>query len=245
MKKLLFMFVSVMMLVGCSVKSPEQVSVLTIQNPNPPTVDVTVSTKDDEVKVKRLDLTSARVTYLTSEVNSESVNKVIGDIQEFNNSGSGPIYLILDSPGGSVIDGARLITAMQASKSPIYAVDTGLAASMAFVILEHANQRLAVPRSVLMAHPASIGLMYQGELDKAVSRLSFLKRFVDKMDYYIAARSGMTYEEFKLRSNREFWIDSSDALKQHFLDGVVSIRLPVTSMFGFGTSKLNKDFTLE
>lgn len=199
----------------------------------------------DTVTAKHLDLSNANVTYLTSEVDERSVGVVLKDIQTFNDSNNLPIYLILDTPGGSVIDGANIISAMQTSKNPVIAIDVGIAASMGFMILEHANQRLATPRAILMAHPAGIGMMMGGDLDKTVSRLSFLKRFVDKMDYYIAQRANIPYNDFKLKSDREFWLDSNDALSQHFLDGVVSVKLPAKSLLSFGSNKLKEAIKME
>lgn len=243
MKKLLLML-SVITLSACS------------QNTNPPlefNLPNTTFTQPIEsimpptasTKVQLLDLRNANVTYMTQEVGTDSVNAVLADMEKFNNKNNNPIYLILDTPGGSVIEGARLITAMQTSKNPVYGIDTGLAASMGFMILEHAAKRLAVPKAILMAHPASIGMGFQGELDKAVSRLAFLKRFVDKMDRYVAIRAGVTYEAFKLKTSSEYWLDSEDALAANYLDAIVAIKLPSSTTFGLGNNKLRNSLDME
>jgi ATP-dependent Clp endopeptidase proteolytic subunit ClpP len=207
-----------------------------------PTAETTLKKK---LTVRKLDLRYANVTYLTGEVNPQSVNAVIDDIEEFNETSNGPIYLILDTPGGNVLDGGRLISTIQTSKNPVYAVNIGIAASMGFMILEHSHKRMAVPRAILMAHPASIGMMFQGELDKAVSRLSFLKSYVDKMDHYIANRVGVSYDSFKLKSDREFWLDSADALEQHYLDEVVYVKLPSDSNAFMNQNKLKETIKME
>ena len=245
MKKLIIVCILASIL-GCNPlpKADQAPRAITVDSATLAITPVSLETKK-KVTIKSLDLTDANVTFLTSEVNSESVNNVLNDFQRFNDLNDDPIYLVLDSPGGNVVDGSRIISAEQTSKNRIIAIDTGLCASMCFMILEHATERLAVPRAILMAHPASIGMIVQGELDKAVSRLSFFKRFVDKMDYYIAARAGVSYESFKLKSNNEFWMDSFDALDQHYLDGIVSVRLPTKSLFGLGQNKLKEDIRME
>lgn len=230
-------------------------SLLACNTPKTATPDATVNVpapapteqplSEKKMTIHALDLTNANVVYLTNEVNAETVNSAISDLNKFNDLNNLPIYLILDTPGGSVIDGGNLISAMQASKNPVYAVDVGIAASMGFMILEHAHKRFATPRAILMAHPASIGMTLQGDLDKSVSRLSFLKRFVDKMDYFIAQRAGVSYESFKLKSDREFWIDAADALDQHYLDAIVSVRLPTQSIFKFGQNRLKEEIRME
>lgn len=242
MKNLFTLFV-LLALVGCGgARSPH----------HPIILDSTSFTEQPEVfsskllSILHLDLTKANVTFLTTQVSTASVAAVLADFDKFNSKNNNPIYLILDTPGGSVMDGGRLISAMQASKNPIYAVDVGMAASMGFMILEHAHKRFGVSRAILMAHPASLGIMYQGEVDKLYSSLSFLKRYVDKMDRFIAKRAGMTYEAFKLRSDHELWIDSEDALRDHLLDEVVSVKLPNSnSQPKFGDNILLQNFRME
>jgi len=176
------------------------------------------------LKVTKLNLKSAKIVILNDEVNSETANAVIEGIQKANATNSSqPIYLLLDSPGGSVLDGARIISAMQASKAPVYTVCLQICASMAAMILEYGVERYAVDRSIIMFHPASIGAMVQGELDKVVSRFTFLKRYVDKMDYYTAARSGQSYASFKALTSQELWIDAEDALASKLIDKVVRV----------------------
>lgn len=204
--------------------------------------------KDEKaVKVKKLDLTKSNLTFLTTDVNAESVDVVINDINSFNRKSNSPIYLILDSPGGSVMDGARLITTIENSKNKVTCIDIGLSASMAFMILEHCHFRYATPRATLMAHPASLQVMFAGELDKIASRLNYMKRFVDVMDMTIAKRANMPYEKFKLLSQQELWLESRDALRMNLLDGLVYITLPAVTETSpdSGSEKIKRLFKLQ
>lgn len=197
------------------------------------------------VESKLIDLKKGTAVFLTDEVTAETSNKVIDGIREANHNKPGaPIYLFLDSPGGSVLDGARVISAIQASKAPVYTVCLQICASMAAMILEYGHERYAVDRSIVMFHPASVGTQYQGELDKLVSRFSFLKRFVDKMDYYTASRSGQTYESFKAKSSRELWIDAEDALNGKYIDKIVRVDLSSTYNVNFGNNKMREHLNL-
>jgi ATP-dependent Clp protease protease subunit len=198
-----------------------------------------------EVKLHNLDLNKGNVVLLVDEVNTDTVNVAIERIRNFNNEFPGkPIYLLLDSPGGSVLDGARLISTMQASKSPVNTVCLQICASMAAMILEYGKERYAVDRSIVMFHPASISGMISSELDKVVSRYQFLQRYVDKMDRYVAARSGSTYESFKARSNRELWIDAEDALANNLIDKIVRVELTTKEMTDFAQNKMRDKIVL-
>jgi ATP-dependent Clp protease protease subunit len=187
--------------------------------------------------VKTLDTKNAVMSFLTTEVTAASSNGIINTIVNANREGKHPIYLFIDSPGGSVLDGARVISAIQASKVPVYTVCLGICASMAANILEFGTQRYAVDRAIVMFHPASVGGIIQGELDKVVSRYMFLQRYVDKIDVYTASRSHMTYDVFKARTSRELWIDAEDALHDHLIDAVVHVDVSVPQSVDFGSNK--------
>lgn len=128
---------------------------------------------------------------------------------------------MIDSPGGSVVDGSQLISFMEASSVPIHTVCLKLCASMGFVIHQYGKTRLAVDRSFLMAHPASGGT--RGQLDNMISQLNALQRYVTKSNNYIATRSGKTLAEFKELWAFEMWKDAEDSKELGFLDNIVSL----------------------
>ena len=60
-------------------------------------------------------------------------------------------------PGGSVMEGYRIVKAMQASKAPIHVVVKSFAASMAAVITTLAVHSYAYPNAVILHHQMSTG----------------------------------------------------------------------------------------
>lgn len=131
------------------------------------------------------------------------------------------LFILIDSPGGSVLDGGQIVSAIQSIKNST-TICMSMCASMAFIIHQYGKTRYMVDRSLLMAHPASGGV--QGTLEQMQSRLSFISRYVYKMNDFIAKRAGITAEEFKKRWVSEMWLDASDALSQGFTDGLVSVQ---------------------
>lgn len=129
---------------------------------------------------------------------------------------SGPIM-----PGGSVLHGAMIISAMQAAKGKVNTLCVMLCASMAAMIHSYGDERLMLDRAILMYHPASGGL--EGEVDKMASRLGTIQRIVEKMNRNVANRSKLDYTEFKNRTNVEIWIDAEDALREGFTDKIVAV----------------------
>jgi len=172
------------------------------------------------------------------EINSEigpNVFPVINTLKKLDKDNK-PIYLLLNSPGGSVLDGAALIAQMQSMKSPVYTVCTELCASMAAIIHQYGTKRYGLDHSILMFHPASAGAV--GQVNNMVSRAEFLKTYVNKFNDYIVNRSGLTHEAYDKLIAYELWLDAEDSLSRGFLDGIVSLDADVTGPNMNGSDRL-------
>lgn len=166
------------------------------------------------------------IVYVKGQVGAET-DGVAAEISRLSAKGEGPTFLLIDSPGGSVLDGALILSAMEASKVPVYTVCLSLCASMAAVIHQYGSKRYAIDRSILMFHPASGGV--QGTLEQQAARLNTITRYVYKMNAYIAKKANLTLEKYNALTVSELWIDAEDAMKQGFVDGIVSLTLPEES----------------
>lgn len=166
--------------------------------------------------------TPKNVLFLNSVVEEFSVNSLITQLQALEGSKE-PIYLLIDSPGGSVFDGARLITQMESMKTPVNTVCVGLCASMGAMIHSYGKLRLITNRSTLMYHPASGGA--QGQIQNMQTRINYVLQFVGKLEANVQKRSGMAKETYDRRIAYEMWVDSDDAKALHLVDDVVSLNV--------------------
>lgn len=76
---------------------------------------------------------------------------------EYANKSSEPVYIIIDSPGGSVLAGLRFVQIMDRAKAKgvdIRCIVEGMAASMAMHIFGNCSTRYAFETSLLLWHPA-------------------------------------------------------------------------------------------
>jgi len=154
-----------------------------------------------------------QITYF-SERFAEQILE-LGDSKE-------PIVILIDSPGGSVFSGEKIVSAMEAVKSDIYTVCVGMCASMAAIIHQYGTKRLATDRSVLMFHDAAG--MLAGRLNEMLSLLTMVRRKIEKTNHYIANRSKISYEELVRLGANNFWIDAEDAMEKGLVDGLVRIK---------------------
>lgn len=173
-------------------------------------------------RVKTLNLDEQRTILILGEIGNNALTAA-QTIKELEDQSNDPIYLILDSPGGSVIDGNVLVSAIESSSAPVYTVCHRICASMAAVIHQYGKQRMMVDRSVLMFHQASASS--QGTIDEMKSMTDFLYNYIEKTERFIANRADMPYEQYKLSNMKNIWIDSEDATQKKFNDQIISINI--------------------
>jgi ATP-dependent protease ClpP protease subunit len=153
------------------------------------------------------------------------------------------VYVFLDSPGGSIIAGNGIISAMKSSGKKVTCI-AKFAASMAFVILQSCDNRYVTEDSIIMQHVASYGL--RGQAPNNVSFLNFLEKMTKTIDERQAARIGLSYVDFKKVTRDDLWLFGSDAIDFGAADATVNVtcsarlvksrkKVTVRSMFGSST----------
>lgn len=188
-------------------------------NQSPGPISNSIPTKDT-VPVKFIELNNdSRVVILDTPVFDDSVNTVIAELELLRKSGISHVYLVITSPGGSVLAGGRLIAYMDATPLHIDTVCETECASMAAHIHQAGKRRLMIDRSMLMFHRASGGV--SGTIEQMDSQNSFFKLYVDRMDANASRRSGIEFSTFKDMVGRDLYIDSQTALSLHLADGIV------------------------
>ena len=181
-------------------------------------------------KIQKLVLPSDRTIQLVGVV-SENALDVAAKITSLAHVSDMPIYLILSGPGGSVLTGSILISAIQASAAPVYTICDVMCASMDAMIHQYGKKRYITDRTIMMFHPAAAGT--DGDVDRMYSMTKFLKRFTTKMEMEVSKRQGITFEQYKEKTQVNLWIDAEDSLKEGISDGTVNYG------FTFNSADLN------
>lgn len=118
-------------------------------------------------------------------------------IHFYNNQSSElPIFIVIDnSPGGSVMQGYRIMEAMDSSEAPVYVVVKSFAASMAAVITTIADESFALPNAILLHHQMSGGSF--GNLTEQNEQIEVFKEWERRLHVPVAERMGVSLEEFR------------------------------------------------
>ena len=160
---------------------------------------------------------------LKDAVMSGSVTQTINELAKRENNSEPVIYLVLDTPGGSVFAGLNLIHYLKGYKKPVKTV-TIFAASMGFQIVNgNPGDRLIVDTGVLMSHPMSGGL--GGEMGNGLSldnRNGYIKEIIDTMDKRAAARTKgkVSLAEYQKAYDNELWTTGQNAVDAGYADAV-------------------------
>jgi len=100
-------------------------------------------------------LSQERIIFLGQEVNDSIANRIVAFLLYLDSEDpSKPIYLYINSPGGSVTAGMAIYDTMQYIKSEVITICVGLAASMGAFLLASGSpgKRLALPHARIMIH---------------------------------------------------------------------------------------------
>lgn len=170
-----------------------------------------------------IQLSKENSVSLRDVVHSGSVSKVIQELAKKETNDESVIYLVLDTPGGSVFAGIDLINYLKAYKKPVHTI-TSFAASMGFQIAQgNQGKRLISPTGVLMSHPMSGGM--GGEMGDNMSmdrRHGFLKEIIKTMDLEVVARTNgkQTLESYQKEYDNELWTTGQNAVDLGYADEV-------------------------
>lgn len=160
-----------------------------------------------------------RVATLEGGIGQAMIQKAQARILELDEQSKEPIWLRINSGGGSVEAGLVLIDTIGGIQSPIYCVVESKAYSMAAIILTFCDRRYALPHATIMLHEASYGTA--GEDPSNRSRLDFLARYLDRLHIQIASRLEMPVDSYRARIRDAWWLLADEAAKAGVIDAVI------------------------
>jgi len=173
-----------------------------------------------EVPSENIVLTEKNSIRFNEEFSSIYTAKIQGEViaKVSKLASDEPLYLVLDTPGGSVFAGAILIDNLKALGHPIHTI-TVFSASMGYQLVQNMGTRYILPTGVLMSHRAAGGVQGQfyGEIE---SRLQMIKDVVDSLDQIAADRTKTTLDEYKESVQNELWAVGSKAVANNQADAI-------------------------
>lgn len=129
------------------------------------------------------------------------------------------IQLIINSPGGYVTSGFAIYDAMKSITSPVSTICTGLAASMASILLSAGTKgrRFALPNARVMIHQPSGGA--EGPASDIEIQMEEIIKTKKLGAEILANNCGTTVDKIMKDFNRDYWMDADESVKYGIVDG--------------------------
>lgn len=167
-------------------------------------------------------LNKARYILLYDEINSMSADMVVSKLRGMDIINHKPIYLEINSPGGSVPDGMSIINTMEHIKSKVITIISGQACSMAALISICGDKRLIYSNSYWMQHSTSdiVGDYVQYIKD----RTRFLCEFEHRTEKILKIHSKLSDNDIMKIRTGELWLNSEECLKKGVVDEIIDYK---------------------
>ncbi|MBM6960970.1 ATP-dependent Clp endopeptidase proteolytic subunit ClpP [Bacteroides caecigallinarum] len=183
--------------------------------------------EERQLNVTQLDVFSRlmmdRIIFLGTEINDYTANTLQAQLLYLDSIDSGrDISIYINSPGGSVYAGLGIYDTMQFISSDVATFCTGLAASMAAVLLVAGQEgkRSALTHSRVMIHQPLGGAQGQAS-DIEITAREILK--LKKELYTIVAEHSHTdFDKVWADSDRDYWMTAQEAKEYGIIDEVMS-----------------------
>ena len=179
-----------------------------------------------QLNVTQLDVFSRlmmdRVIFLGTDVNDYTANVLQAQLLYLDASDAGKdINVYINSPGGSVYAGLGIYDTMQFIQSDVATICTGMAASMAAVLLVAGTEgkRSALPHSRVMIHQPMGGV--QGQASDIEIEAREIQKLKKELYTIIADHSHTDFDKVWADSDRNYWMTAEEAKEYGMIDQVL------------------------
>ena len=182
--------------------------------------------EERQLNVTQMDVFSRlmmdRIIFLGTEINNGTANVLQAQLLFLDSVDSGKdISIYINSPGGSVYAGLGIYDTMQYINSDVATICTGIAASMAAVLLVSGaeGKRSALTHSRVMIHQPLGGV--QGQASDIEITAREIQKLKKELYTIISDHSHQPYDKVWADGDRDFWMTSHEAKEYGMIDRVL------------------------
>ena len=172
-------------------------------------------------------LSLERILFLGQEVTDGLANAIVAQLLYLDSDDpSKPIYMYINSPGGSVTAGLAIYDTMQHIKSEVVTICVGLAASMGAFLLTGGTKgkRLALPHSRIMIHQPLGGTQGRSQATDIEIEAREILRMRDQLNQMLAYHTGQPLEKIEKDTDRDYFMSAEEAKEYGLIDKVIEER---------------------
>ena len=183
--------------------------------------------EERQLNVTQMDVFSRlmmdRIIFLGTQIDDYTANTLQAQLLYLDSTDPGKdISIYINSPGGSVTAGLGIYDTMQFIQSDVATICTGMAASMAAVLLVagQKDKRFALKHSRVMIHQPMGGV--QGQASDIEIEAKEILKFKKELYTIISEHSHTPYEKVYADSDRNYWMTAEEAKAYGMIDDVLT-----------------------
>src|SRR5574344_426212 len=183
--------------------------------------------EERQLNVTQLDVFSRlmmdRIIFLGTTIDDYTANTLQAQLLYLDSVDSGKdISIYINSPGGSVYAGLGIYDTMQFINSDVATICTGMAASMASVLLVAGKEgkRSALTHSRVMIHQPLGGA--QGQASDIEITAREIQKIKKELYTILAEHSHTDYDKIWQDSDRDYWMTAEEAKEYGMIDQVLT-----------------------
>ncbi|OKH37029.1 ATP-dependent Clp endopeptidase, proteolytic subunit ClpP [[Phormidium ambiguum] IAM M-71] len=163
-----------------------------------------------------------RIIFLGKQIDSDLANLIVAQLLYLDSDDpEKPVYIYINSPGGSVTAGMGIYDTMRQIRPEVYTICTGLAASMGAFLLSAGTKgkRMSLPHSRIMIHQPLGGAQGQAtDIEIQAKEILYHKRRLNEM---LAEHTGQPLERIEVDTERDFFMSAHEAQEYGLIDQVI------------------------
>ena len=164
-----------------------------------------------------------RIIFLGVGIDDDVANIILAQLLFLSSVDAGKdISLYINSPGGQVSSGLAIYDTMQLVQPDVATICTGMAASMASVLLcaGTPGKRSALPHARVLIHQPMGGA--QGQASDILIAAKEIEKIREELVSIIARHSGQPYDNVFADADRDFWMTSEEARAYGMIDRILT-----------------------
>lgn len=168
-----------------------------------------------------------RVIMVTGQVNTEMAYNITAQIKKLEYlDDKAPITMLINSPGGSVVDGLAIYDMMREVKCPIVTIGNGFQASMGSILLAGGDTRKMMKNSMLLVHQIMGGAQggtQHTDFEISGARMAELH---ERLKSIYVEFTGLNHKFWDIVGERDTELSADEAKKIGFIHDVVHNEKP-------------------
>ena len=170
-------------------------------------------------------LIQERQIFLGTGIDADVANIINAQLLYLDSVGTDDdITILVNTPGGSVIDGLSIYDTMNYIASDVSTITVGMAASMGSIIASSGTKgkRFILPHSRFLLHQPLGGCKGQAsDIEIEYKEIQYMKEELYKI---LAENTGQSFDKIYKDADRDFWLTADESVNYGLVDSIIKKR---------------------